>query len=344
MAAFVHDVGHGPYSHLFEDIMRIVNGDTFSHELATRILLEHDPALSSALGDMSSRIPVLLEENSLESEIISSGLDVDKMDYLRRDSYHTGVAYGVFDLERVIHTICSVKESDRTYIAIEEKGKDALESYRLARYSMHTQVYEHHTRLVADDMFSRAVKIALADGALSRDFFDVSRPETFVQKYVQLDDSSIEQMIMTNATGAAKSLIEDVRARRLLKRAYVIPLNKAGVPNPIHREQLISMNKKSVEKKEAKIAAEAHVDPTQVIVHLQSIKIKLYEHFEQSIGKKEKPILIKMKNGEVTSLDEESPISAALAPVRQLYVFAPKAHVKKVKEISEGVFGAKSVY
>src|SRR5437660_562955 len=125
--------------------MRYVNGDAFSHESATELMIEHDRALRSALGSLARELPLLFHENSLDSEIISSSLDADKMDYLRRDSYHTGVAYGVFDLERVLRTVCSVHESDRDYLAIEEKGEDALESYRLARYSMHAQVYEHHT-------------------------------------------------------------------------------------------------------------------------------------------------------------------------------------------------------
>jgi len=74
-----------------------------------------------------------------------------------------------------------------------------------------------------------------------------------------------------------------------LKRAYVLPLTKDGIPNPIRRERLISMSKKAIEKREERIAEEAEVDQEQIIVHLQSIKIKLYEHFEQSIGKRRNP-------------------------------------------------------
>ena len=67
--------------------------------------------------------------NSLNSDIVSSGLDADKIDYLRRDSYHIGVAYGQFDLERVINTLR--KTPNETRICIDAKGKDSIENYRL---------------------------------------------------------------------------------------------------------------------------------------------------------------------------------------------------------------------
>ncbi len=293
---------------------------------------------------MRSDVLDALEGESFLSDILSSSLDADKMDYLRRDSYHTGVAYGIFDLERVVRSICRIHESDRDYVAIQEKGKEALESYRLARYSMHTQVYEHHARLIADDMFVRAVIASVNDGSMSRDYFDVSNPEKFLPKFMELDDNSIEHYILEKGNNPSQDLIGDIRSRRLLKRAYVLPLTKDGVPNPIQREKLISMSKGDVSKIEREISDKIGVRPERVIVHLQSITIKLYERFEESLGRKEKPILIRKRDGSISSLDEESPISASMTPIRRLFVFCPEKVVSGVKKIAETMFQTKSTY
>jgi len=342
-AALIHDVGHGPYSHLFEEPMRFVNGEDFNHENVTKLIAEHDPSMRRALGKIREEVLNVLSGDSFLSDIVSSSLDADKMDYLRRDSYHTGVAYGIFDLERVVRSVCRIHETDRDYVAIEEKGMEALESYRLARYSMHTQVYEHHARLIADDMFVRAVIGGIQSGTLSKEYFDASNADKFVPKFMELDDNSIEHYIMEHSTDQSGALIEDIRSRRLLKRAYVLPLTQEKVPNPLRREKLINMTKDKVQEAERKISVEAKVEPGRVIVHLQSITIKLYEKFEESIGKKEKPILILRRDGSVSSLDE-SPISASLTPIRRLFVFCPERKVNAVKSAAEKQFQVKSTY
>jgi hypothetical protein len=88
------------------------------------------------------------------------------------------------------------------------------------------------------------------------------------------------------------------------------------------------------------------IDLEYVIVHLQSIKIKLYERFEQSIGSgsKDKPILIRKPDGSIGSLDEDSPISASVNPIRRLWVFCPKDKRHEVQSIAESIFEAKSLY
>ncbi len=343
-ASLIHDVGHGPYSHLFEEPMRFVNGEEFSHENVTKIIAEHDPSMKKALGKLREEVLDVLDGDTFLSDIVSSSLDADKMDYLRRDSYHTGVAYGIFDLERVVRSVCKVHESDRSYVAIEEKGMEAIESYRLARYSMHTQVYEHHARLIADDMFTRAVTGAIQSGSLSRDYFNAANPEKFVPKFMQLDDNSIEHYIMQSSTNQSKTLIGDIRARRLLKRAYVLPLTKEKITNPIQREKLITMNRQQVLEVEKAISDKAATKAGQVIVHLQSITIRLYERFEESLKRKEKPILILRRDGSVSSMDEDSPISASMAPIRRLFVFCPEKHIANVRKVAESVFRFKSVY
>jgi len=343
MAGLLHDIGHGPFSHLFEEPMSWINGDEYSHDTATKLIIEHDPQISGILGSSKQELLDIFNGDSLESDIISGSLDVDKMDYLRRDSHHTGVAYGIFDLERVIRTLCSFKEDGREYIAIGEKGMDALESYRVARYAMHMQVYEHHARLIADDMFLKAVKAAFKEGCLAKENFNISaNPSGFCAHFLRFDDSSIQHEMLQKSKGNAKKLIEDIRKRKLLKRALDVSLTDTGVPNPIRRDKISSMSRKEIENAENKIASELKIEPDYVVVHLQSVKIKLYERFEQTIGKKDKPILIKRRDGSITSIDQVSPISASLDPIRRLYVFCPEEHISAARTAAEVFFKVKS--
>lgn len=341
IAALLHDIGHGPFSHIWEKPMQWINGEDFCHEDVLKLIIKNDTQISKLLKGIRDELLAIFDGESLSSDIISGSLDVDKLDYLRRDSYHTGVAYSPFDIERIIRTLCKISENGRDYLGIDEKGKNALESYRLARYSMHLQVYEHHTRLVADDMFLKAIKLAIEEGCLPRENFVTSESD-FVDNFVRFDDFSVQHEILQNSNGLAKNLIQDIRNRKLLKRAVVVPLTKGGVDDALRRKKLIEMSAKEIEDSEKIIADEVGIDPAYLIVHLQSIKIKLYERFEQTLGKKEKPIYVKRRNNRVYSFDEESPFSAALTPIRKLYVFCPEKEVSKTKSAAEALFNITS--
>jgi len=345
VAALLHDIGQGPFSHIFEEPMRRINGDEYTHEETTRLMIENEPEIGKALGNLKEEVLEVLKGGSLSSDLVSGSLDVDKLDYLRRDSYHTGVAYGLYDFERVIRTICKISEADREYLVVHEKGRDALESYRLARYAMHTQVYEHHTRLIADDMFIKAIQLAFGDGSLAEEDFKIpSDLHGFIEKFLGSDDYSIQHRILERSTGTARDLIQDIRNRRLLKRALVVPLTRWGVENPIVRKSITEMTRREIEDVEKKIADEAGIEMGYIVVHLQSIRIKLYERFEQILGKEEMPIYVKRRDGTIYSFDEESPISASLAPIRRLYVFCPEKHVSETKAIAEDIFKVKSQF
>jgi HD superfamily phosphohydrolase len=340
--ALLHDTGHGPFSHISEEIMRHVNGEEFSHEKVTKLIIEKEESVHNALGSLSTDVlSILSAHDTLASEIISGSVDADKLDYLRRDSYHTGVFYGVFDLERIVRAVCKIQELDRDYFAIDEKGKDALESYRLARYSMHAQVYEHHTRLIADDMFSRAVISCIDDGTFPKEYFDITHSE-FLKRHLEMDDHAVEHYILQNGGPVGKALIERIRTRKLFKRAYHVPLTKEGIPSAILRENLRGLGKGDIAKQEKKIADEVNVPPEHIIIHLQSTKIKLYERFEVTRTGSESNVLIRRLRKPPANLAEESPIYASTNPISNLFVFCPKEHVDKVKQISERIFQAQS--
>ena len=141
-AALLHDVGHGPYSHAFESISR-----TF-HEAVTCRVIEHDPEirgiLEHACKGMAKNVADVIRHksaNPLLSQMISSQLDADRMDYLLRDAYFTGTTYGTFDLERILRTL-RVKDDQ---LMVKASGVYAVENYIMARYHMYWQVYYHPT-------------------------------------------------------------------------------------------------------------------------------------------------------------------------------------------------------
>ena len=330
LAALLHDVGQGPFSHIWEEPMRWINTEKFSHENITKKIIQSDPDIDTALGSLKNDVLKVFIEDSLSSDIISSSLDADKLDYLRRDSYHTGVSYGLFDFNRVIHTITKIHESDRDYLGIKEKGVEALENFRLARYGMHLQVYEHHARIIADNMFLNAVKFALTDNSVDRQKLDVC-DSNFIKSYLELDDHSIQHKILQSTEPAVKDLMNRIRNRKLFKRALVIPLNKDGIPDATKRQKITQFGREQIEAIEIEIANQLGIHPAYVIVHLQNVKIKLYERFGEIMEKKEKPIYIKENDGSITPLDEESPFWLSSRQINRLFVFCPEEYVKKAK-------------
>lgn len=347
MAGLLHDIGHGPFSHLFENVMERINGKKIDHDKISMMLIKEDPDISSILGEMGEKVVQLLGHNqisgldknisSLATDVVSGPLDVDKMDYMRRDSYHIGVAYGQFDLPRIIHTLTSTNDLLEQRICADSKGMDAIENYRLGRYLMHAQVYEHHTRLVGDQMFLQALDLAVnEDGIIQKDALrtDTDLGKThgeFLDFYTSIDDHKLYNLILDKPESKAAKILKNIQRRKLLKRA-VVSLPDKEIPNVQIRDRISRMSKDDLRSLSYEIAEQVGIDMHSVIAHYSKIPINLYEG-EIMIMWKDIP----------RKLDELSPISTNKSTINKFYVFGPDDATakQKIKKCVENTFGTR---
>ena len=220
VAALLHDIGHWPFCHPIEDMK--LDG-LFKHEDAASRYLHSDAIRDCLKSDWDlepDEILCLLSkdrsttENSILSSILSGPIDVDKMDYLYRDSLHAGVPYGQnFDASRLIRSLCLNEAGDK--LAITHKGRTAAELMVISRYTMFSEVYWHHAVRSATSMLQRAFY----------QWFEENRSDSeFEQRLTELFHLSESEMIARLRSGGAPSLTQKLldslfgETRRLHKR------------------------------------------------------------------------------------------------------------------------------
>jgi len=298
ISALLHDIGHGPLSHVSEAVLNV------SHEELTAKVIK-DTSLSEIIGnefDINEIIQIINGKGTL-GPIISGDLDVDRMDYLIRDSHYTGVAYGIIDVERIIINMKLEK-----YLFLDIKGVQAAESALVARYQMYPSVYQHHTTRIINSMFRRCLLRMNQE-----DIVDFS-------KMYHYDDSDIISLCR-NQDGFVKDIIERLDNRNLLKNVNSTPLNEFERP-----QEVFQINKNKLTKCEEEISEEMEIDKDYVILNIP-----------------EYPVFSEMKTqvsfrGKLFHLSEISSIVGALKKARfnfpDICLYVPKEEKHKFENFN----------
>jgi len=199
-AILMHDIGHGPYSHGLENVLlKGVHHEALSLLIMNQLNVDSDPALNGRLT-MAIQIFTNQYPKTFLHQLISGQLDVDRLDYLSRDSFFTGVSEGVVGHERILKML-NVKDN---ILLVEEKGVNSVEKFLVSRRLMYWQVYRHKTVIAAENMLVKIIQRAkqltkakdstisiggILDYFLSNEFTSIEQID--LTAYCQLDDTDI---------------------------------------------------------------------------------------------------------------------------------------------------------
>jgi len=243
LAALLHDIGHGPFSHVSEYVLLKHNTDiedTPIEELHEAIGLKviekvflgeniiDDPTFREIRGILTGGPRAgEAKKDSIEHDIVSGPIDADKMDYLLRDSYFCGVKYGVYDVERLALSAGKFEDPDYNTIHLAFNAEDvyAVDQFIFAKHNMNTQVYRHRIRRIADAMLQRCILLSLAEEnaelaqLYSLPIEDLGEEE-YIERYLKYDDERIVQAVLKGPNGQAKELMQRLRERKLMKQVF----------------------------------------------------------------------------------------------------------------------------
>jgi len=302
-AALLHDIGHGPFSHTLESILK--NALDVDHvDLTEKLILGEYEIFDSDEKEFvtSPDVHEILDKNSINqkelmeiirgtahkksylSQLLNSAIDVDQLDYLIRDAYYTGVAYGMIDTERFLQTLVVHKNN----LAVKRKGVGVAENILMARALMYSSVYFHKTVRIAELMLSKAIEML---------------PETEPFEFFKMTDSELIENLKRMGP-FQHEIVTCLKYRKLFKQAYTLPssnLDKQGVEIVKRLEDA-----KFRRKKEQELEEVLNVPTGHIIIDVP------YQELHRAEPRINQTDITIIDENETKTLDEFTPVAGAI--------------------------------
>lgn len=320
VAALLHDIGHGPLSHTFEDI----SGKQKSHEEWTHDIILNDEELNTALTKQWGKsFPEEVVEclnrktsdtHSLKyvfSELISSNLDADRIDYLLRDSQNTGEKFGIFDIQKLISSMRLTEYDGQLCVALSHNALPAVEQFIDGRHKMYSMVYFAPYKLMTEQLFRNICNSIISNAKTCSDssvakmqdigkklqqltIYKISTGDVTIDEYLKLDDYSVMYEI-TEAVNMLSSLPNGTK--------YKLMLDSFLYRKGYERKHILYDGLADLEKYKTRLSKE------KKFKFLNHSKIEIQKTFcayKPEKGLREKEILIVYDNGEVKPFSKAS--------------------------------------
>lgn len=306
-AALLHDLGHGPFSHSFEKVFDL------DHEHFTRQIILGDTEVNRVLSKVDGAFPKKVAEviaktyeNKLVVSMISSQIDADRMDYLQRDAYFTGVSYGHFDMERILR----VMRPREDQVVIKQSGMHAVEDYIMSRYQMYWQVYFHpvtrSAEVILTKILHRAKHLYESGYGFKHEphhFYSLFNGDVTLADYLKMDESVMLyyfQIWEEEKDPILRDLCDRFMHRKLFKYTEFHPSND-------------QMNKLMELKS---LFNQAGIDPEYYLVVDSSSDLP-YDFYRPGEEEERLPIHLLKNDGEISELSGESDIVDGISGKRR---------------------------
>lgn len=305
-AALLHDVGHGPFSHAFENVFGV------NHETWTERIILGDTEIKKVLDQVgegfAEEVASIINKthpNQLLVTMISSQLDVDRMDYLLRDAHFAGVSYGKFDLERMLRVLRPAPNQ----MVVKQSGMHSIEDYIMRRYQMYWQVYLHPVTRSSDYLLKaileRAQELYLSGYPFA--IAPVHLMPLFDQKMELRDflglDETIVYFYFQQWANEQDPILSDLSERFVDRKLFKY------VDYPAEKREL-------VHEKLCELFDAIGLNPTYYLLEDKLSRLP-YDLYGDNGEISKQPIMLQMKGGQMKEISQVSPLVQAIATSRQ---------------------------